>query len=54
MTDMTEKQIDAASPSEGLLRGGLGFLGGLLLCGAALAAQAAFLHSISTQGKKAN
>jgi len=40
------------APGEGLMRGGLGFFGGLLLCGVALAAQAALLHAIAGQGRK--
>ena len=39
-----------ASQGEGLLRGGIWFFGGLLLCTAALLAQAAWLHSVT--GKK--
>ena len=41
-------------PDESLMRGGLGFLGGLLLCGAALVAQAALLQAIAGPGKKAS
>jgi len=37
----------AESQSQSLVRGSIGFLGGLLLCGAALAAQAALLHAIA-------
>jgi hypothetical protein len=37
---------------ESLVRGGLGFLGGLLLCGVALAAQAALLHAVAGAAKK--
>jgi len=50
---MTELKQSEATQSESLLRGGLGFLGGLLLCGAALAAQAALLQAI-TSPKKAS
>ncbi len=37
-----------------LVRGSIGFLGGLLLCGAALVAQAALLQTIAGSNKKAN
>jgi hypothetical protein len=42
------------SHTDSLVRGGIGFLGGLLLCGAALIAQAALLQSIAGSSKKAN
>ena len=38
------------SHSQSLVRGGVGFLGGMLLCGAALAAQAALLYAIAGHG----
>jgi len=37
-----------------LVRGGLGFLAGLLLCGVALAAQAALLNAVAGAAKKAS
>jgi len=53
MNDSTRLPGSEAAPSEGLLRGGIGFFGGLLLCGAALAAQAALLRVIAGEAKKA-
>ncbi len=50
MSEPTKLPGSEESQAESLRRGGLAFLGGLLLCGAALAAQAALLHAIS--GKK--
>jgi hypothetical protein len=44
------RQTGKDSHSEGLVRGGIGFLGGLVLCGVALMAQAALLQAIA--GKK--
>ncbi len=54
---MTESSIselaqEVGKTSEGFTRGGIGFLGGLVLCGVALMAQAALLHAIT--GKKAS
>jgi hypothetical protein len=37
-----------------LVRGGLGFLAGLLLCGVALAAQAALLHAVAGAARKSS
>jgi hypothetical protein len=48
---MVEQRNNDAQ-GEGLMRGSLGFLAGLLLCGAALAAQAALLHAIQSAGKE--
>ena len=45
-------QENDTAPSSGLTRGGLGFLGGLVLCGVALLTQAAVLHAIAGSGKK--
>ena len=46
MTDATNLKAPVAS-SDGRIRGGLGFLGGLALCSAALIAQAALLHAVA-------
>jgi hypothetical protein len=48
-----EKLAGGESHSDSLVRGGIGFFGGLLLCGAALLAQAALLHAVSGQGSAA-
>jgi hypothetical protein len=40
--------------ADSLVRGGIGFFGGLLLCGAALVAQAALLQAIAGHNKKSN
>jgi hypothetical protein len=46
-----EKLLSSSeSQNQSLVRGGVGFLGGLLLCGAALMAQAALLHAIAGHG----
>jgi hypothetical protein len=52
MSDSTKPAGNEETQGESLIRGGIGFFGGLLLCGAALMAQAALLHAIA--GKKAN
>ena len=52
MTNLIRQSGKDNELSEGLVRGGLGFLGGLLLCGAALMAQAAFLQAIASAGRK--
>ncbi len=54
MNDSIKLPGSEETQGESLARGGIGFLGGLLLCGAALAAQAALLHMIAGQGKKTN
>jgi len=38
--------------ADSMMRGGIGFLGGLLLCGAALLAQVALLQDITGSNKK--
>jgi hypothetical protein len=43
-----------SSPGGGIARGGLGLLAGVLICGAALAAQAAILRSVAGAAKKAS
>jgi hypothetical protein len=48
------EQSNNDAQGEGLMRGSLGFLAGLLLCGAALAAQAALLHAVAGKARKAN
>ncbi len=50
---MTATPATQESHSESLVRGGIGFFGGLLLCGAALLAQAALLQAIASSNKKA-
>jgi hypothetical protein len=49
-----EKISGSETQNESLVRGGIGFFGGLLLCGAALAAQAVLLNIIAGQRSAAN
>jgi hypothetical protein len=55
MSNTAEKLTGSEeTQNDSLVRGGIGFFGGLLLCTAALLAQAALLHSISDHNKKSN
>jgi hypothetical protein len=52
MSFILEKQGTDAPQGDSLMRGGLGFLGGLVLCGVALVAQAALLQAITGSVRK--
>jgi hypothetical protein len=52
MTEQLKLPAGRQTPGEGLWRGGVGFLGGMVLCALALAAQAALLHAIAAPARK--
>lgn len=52
MRDAVRQEGNDAVHGEGLMRGGLGFLGGLVLCSVALVAQAALLHAVASSARK--
>jgi hypothetical protein len=55
MNDPIAKMAGSGESHSGsLVRGSIGFFGGLLLCGAALLAQAALLQAIGNSNKKTN
>jgi hypothetical protein len=54
MTDSIKREGSGKEADGGLVRGGLGLLSGLVLCGVALMAQAALLQAIAGPAKKAS
>ena len=55
MSNSIDKIADnEESQNSSLLRGSIGFFGGLLLCGAAILAQAALLHAVKSPRTNSN